>query len=71
MTDLSRIGPNAEFIGAGDSVVVIQHGSIVARGVLVDGNADRCIVSVGREWREYTDAWSVAHPDSPAAEAAT
>jgi hypothetical protein len=36
MTPAENLGPDAEFIGAGDDVVVIQGGRITVRGVLVD-----------------------------------
>jgi ribosomal protein L24 len=68
MTPAENLGPDAEFIGAGDDVVVIQGGRITVRGVLVDvdENGDAIVKTVTGRWvpAHYDD---LAHPDSPLA----
>lgn len=66
----SRVSPDADFIGAGDDVVVLsQDGrSIVAEGVFVDAVGDDAMVRVGDDWQELS-LTRIAHPDSPQVEA--
>jgi hypothetical protein len=72
VSGLSPLGGGAEFVGAGDEVVVVTEGRVTARGVLADVAADGITASV----RTITGRWldvplaRVAHPDSPMAEAA-
>lgn len=68
----SKIAPDAEFIGAGDDVVILDgSGGIAAGGVLVDAaDPSKAEVRVPgeTEWRVVPLAL-LAHPDSPQAEA--
>ncbi len=68
----SHIGPNSEFIGAGDDVAVLSsdRSKIEYLGVLVDAMGNEAIVRPddASEWRRaHMD--DIAHPDSPQAEA--
>jgi hypothetical protein len=65
----SKIAPDADEIGAGDDVVVLDgDGGIADSGVLCDVDGEQAEVRVGDSVRTVPFA-TVAHPDSPAAEA--
>ena len=61
-----NLAPDAEFIGAGDDVVILSSGEC---GVLVDVEGDEACVrySDGSGALTYPPMSDVAHPDSPAA----
>lgn len=61
----ARLGEGADWIGAGDEVVVLGRG---LRGTLADAadEAAALVVDASGEWHEAPFAL-VAHPDSPAA----
>jgi ribosomal protein S27AE len=61
-----HVAPDAEFIGAGDEVVVITDLSIEGEGLLVDATDVTATVRIDGDWREVSIE-QVAHPDSPAA----
>lgn len=64
-----RLGPDADFIGAGDDVVILGRG---IEGILVDADGDAALV---RDRRRPDADWitvsfsELAHPDSEAARA--
>jgi hypothetical protein len=64
----SRTGPDADFVGAGDDVVILNTRE---RGVLVDVEGDEACVRLadGSNALTYTSMIQIAHPDSPAATA--
>jgi hypothetical protein len=65
----SKIAADADEIGAGDDVVVLDgDGGIADFGVLCDVDGEQAEVRVGALVRTVPLA-TVAHPDSPAAEA--
>jgi hypothetical protein len=65
----SKVAPDADEIGAGDDVVVLDgDGGISDEGVLRDVEDGRATVQVGRVWKTVP-LGAVAHPDSPQAEA--
>lgn len=65
----ARVAPDAEEIGAGDEVVVLDgEGRIAAEGVLRDVEDGTATVQTVRSWITTPFAM-VAHPDSPQAEA--
>lgn len=65
----SKVAPDAEEIGAGDDVVILDgEGGITDEGVLRDVQDERAEVQVGRSWISVP-LGAVAHPDSAQAEA--
>lgn len=70
MNQLSRTSVDADFIAAGDDVLILDgNGDMEAQGVLVDGNEETGTVNVDGEWLERPFD-RLAHPDSPAGAAA-
>jgi hypothetical protein len=65
----SRVAPDVDEIGAGDEVVVLDgEGGISGLGILCDVDGEQAEVRVGDSVRKLP-LTTVAHPDSPAAEA--
>jgi hypothetical protein len=65
----SKVAPDADEIGAGDEVVVLDgDGGIADSGVLCDVDGEQAEVRIGGSVQKVAFAM-VAHPDSPAAEA--
>jgi hypothetical protein len=65
----SKVAPDADEIGAGDDVVILDgEGGISEEGVLCDVQDERATVNTGREW-VTVPLGAVAHPDSAQAEA--
>lgn len=65
----SKVAPDADEIGAGDDVVVLDgEGGIASEGVLRDVQDERAEIQVGRSWITVP-LGAVAHPDSAQAEA--
>lgn len=76
----SHVAPDAEFIGAGDEVVVLKddRSGFVCGGILVDVDRNQCKVNIDDSnpaWAEAAGTWvtaslfDIAHPDSPQAQA--
>jgi hypothetical protein len=64
----SKIGPDADFISAGDEVVSLDDGDLEA-GILADvENGEATIRYANGDWA-YVPFDRVAHADSPQAEA--
>jgi hypothetical protein len=67
---LSTVAKDADEIGAGDDVVVFDdNGAIVEAGFLCDVQGDSAEIRIGHAKFESVPLATVAHPDSPAAEA--
>jgi hypothetical protein len=65
----SSLGPDAEFIGAGDDVVWDHPTEGILRGVLVDVEDDgRATVNIGGGDWVHASFSELAHPDSPRAQ---
>lgn len=63
---ISRVAPNAEFVGAGDEVVVLSDST--SRGILQDVEGEEaCVRRAEDDTLVYVAYTDVAHPDSPAA----
>jgi len=68
--DPSRIAPDADGIGAGDDVVIFDEEGVIAdAGILCEVDGDDAEVRIGHALIKVVPFGTVAHPDSPAAEA--
>lgn len=70
---LSKLAPDAEFIGAGDDVVILDGaGGIEAEGILMDAADEaKAMIRIGGKGDNVVERHFdlLAHPDSPQAEA--
>jgi hypothetical protein len=66
----SKVAPDADEIGAGDDVVILDEEGVIAdAGVLCDIDGEDAEVRIGHALFKVVPFGEVAHPDSPAAEA--
>lgn len=66
-----RLGPDTEFIGAGDEIVVLDgtHTRVNYTGILVDADGEKALVRRDTDNKWVTEKMGdLAHPDSPLVE---